>query len=467
VDTVIGYQGSSADAPMIGDPVITPSTAGSVIVTTSYCGTGPPSASLTSGVIFNSVWATGMIDASSWDTGDPYSYAYTTSTSPISFNYQMANANGQPNGGTNFDGAAIEILPGQSSSSQGTLTSIAVTPKTTSIAGGATQQFTAAGTYSSGSTQNISSEAAWTSSTTTVAGINAAGMASGLCAGSTTISASMSGETNGTTLAVTGAGATKTVVASGTNPSTPNQSVQFTATTTSACGTPTGTVQFSVDGTKYGSPVTLTSGTASISDALASGSHTVVAVYSGSTTFATSTSSSLSQTVSSGTKTNPTLKVTNSPVTYNGSGQAAQVTGSVAGTVSNVLYSGSATVPSAPGTYAITASFTPTDTTDYNSLTNASAGNFVIAKATPTLTVTNSPVTSNGSAQAARVSGSVAGTVSNVLYSGSSTVPSAAGTYAITANFTPSNTTDYNSLTNASAGNFVINSSSQHHHHGG
>jgi hypothetical protein len=169
--------------------------------------------------------------------------------------------------------------------------------------------------------------------------------------------------------------------------------------------------------------------------------------------------------VSSGTKTNPTLKVTNSPVTYNGSAQAAQVTGSVAGTVSNVLYSGSATVPSAPGTYAITANFTPTDTTDYNSLTNASAGNFVIAKATPTLTVTNSPVTSNGSAQAATVSGSVAGTVSNVLYSGSSTVPSAAGTYAITANFTPSNTTDYNTLTNAPAGNFVISSSNTRHRH--
>jgi hypothetical protein len=63
----------------------------------------------------------------------------------------------------------------------------------------------------------------------------------------------------------------------------------------------------------------------------------------------------------------------------------------------------------------------------------------------------------------------VAGTVSNVLYSGSSTVPSAAGTYAITANFTPSNTTDYNTLTNASAGNFVISSASgnsKHHHHG-
>ena len=85
--------------------------------------------------------------------------------------------------------------------------------------------------------------------------------------------------------------------------------------------------------------------------------------------------------------------MTNSPVTYNGSAQSATVSGSVAGTVSNVLYSGSSAAPTAAGTYAITANFTPTDTTDYNSLTGASAGNFVINKATPTLSVTNSPVT--------------------------------------------------------------------------
>jgi hypothetical protein len=381
VDTITGEQPSTPNAPITGDPVITPTTAGSVIVTTAYTGTGPPSASLTPGVVFNSIWATGMIDASSWDTGDPYSYVYTTSTSPISFNYQMANANGLPNGGSYFDGAAIEILPQQGSSSLGTLTSIAVTPKTPTITAGATQQFTATGTYSSGSTQSITSQVAWTSSAATVAGINSAGVANGLCAGSTTISASASGETNGTTLTVTGAGTTTTVVSSSANPSTASQSVQFTATVTSGCGTPSGKVQFSVDGTTYGSPVTLSNGTASISDALASGSHTIVAVYAGSTTFATSTSSTLSQTVNSTSKTNPTLSVTNSPVTSNGSPQAAKVSASVSGRVSNVLYSGSSTVPSAPGTYAITANFTPSDTTDYNSLTNASAGNFVINQA--------------------------------------------------------------------------------------
>ncbi len=156
-------------------------------------------------------------------------------------------------------------------------------------------------------------------------------------------------------------------------------------------------------------------------------------------------------------KATPTLSVTNSPVVYNGSPQAADVSGSVAGVASSVKYNGSSTVPTNADTYAITADFAPTDTTNYNSLTGASAGSFIINKVTPTLSVTNSPVIYNGSPQAAVVSsGSVAGAVSNVLYDGSSTVPVGPGTFAITADFTPTDTTNYNSLTGASAGNFTI-----------
>ncbi len=89
----------------------------------------------------------------------------------------------------------------------------------------------------------------------------------------------------------------------------------------------------------------------------------------------------------------PTLSVTNSPVTYNGSPQAVTLSATdggspVAGTFSNVQYNGSLTVPTNAGTYAITANFTPTDTTNYSTLMNASAGNFIInAKA---LTITAS-----------------------------------------------------------------------------
>jgi hypothetical protein len=85
--------------------------------------------------------------------------------------------------------------------------------------------------------------------------------------------------------------ATATAVSSSTNPSTSGQSVTLTATVTSSAGTPTGTIQFKVDGTNLGSPVALeASGSASISTTtLSLGMHTITAVYGGDTNFNTST----------------------------------------------------------------------------------------------------------------------------------------------------------------------------------
>ena len=160
-------------------------------------------------------------------------------------------------------------------------------------------------------------------------------------------------------------------------------------------------------------------------------------------------------------KATPTLSISNSPQIYTGSTIAATVSGSVAGTVSNVKYDGSSTVPTNAGTYAVTANLVPTDGTNYNSLTDVSAGNFAISKVTPTLSISNSPQTYTGSAIGATVNGSVPGTISNVKYGGSLTVPTNAGTYAVTANLVPTDGTNYNSLTDVSAGNFVINQATQ------
>jgi hypothetical protein len=103
----------------------------------------------------------------------------------------------------------------------------------------------------------------------------------------------------------------------------------------------------------------------------------------------------------------------------------------------------------------------PTDTTNYNGLPGLSAGNFVINKATPTATlaVSNSPQTYTGSGQSATVgisSSSVPGAVANILTGGAATQTNA-GTYAVTADFVPTDTTNYNGLPGLSAGNFVIN----------
>lgn len=94
----------------------------------------------------------------------------------------------------------------------------------------------------------------------------------------------------------------------------------------------------------------------------------------------------------------PTLSVTNSPVTYNGSPQAAVLQANsdvpapntvVPGVFSDVRYDGSTTVPTNAGAYAVTADFAPTSTTDYASLDDAPAGNFVIDPATTTTTITS------------------------------------------------------------------------------
>lgn len=84
-----------------------------------------------------------------------------------------------------------------------TLTTITVTPVNPTILAGATQQFVATGTYSDNSTQDVTSQATWTSSSTAVATINASsGLATAVAAGATTISAALSGVTGSTTLTV-------------------------------------------------------------------------------------------------------------------------------------------------------------------------------------------------------------------------------------------------------------------------
>ena len=72
-----------------------------------------------------------------------------------------------------------------------TLVSIAVTPANPSISQGSTQQFTATGTYSDASTQNLTSSVNWASSNLSVAAVSAGGLASGVAAGTSTITAAL------------------------------------------------------------------------------------------------------------------------------------------------------------------------------------------------------------------------------------------------------------------------------------
>ncbi len=97
--------------------------------------------------------------------------------------------------------------------------------------------------------------------------------------------------------------ATTTVVTSSLAPSKFGDPVTFSATVTGSGGTPTGTVQFTVDGVAVGGPVALSSGKASFtSSGLAVGAHTIAASYGGSASFDVS-SGSLQQLVNKADQT--------------------------------------------------------------------------------------------------------------------------------------------------------------------
>jgi uncharacterized protein YjdB len=88
-----------------------------------------------------------------------------------------------------------------------TVTSILVSPASPTIAVDAAQQLTATATYSNGSTADVSSSATWTSSAPAIAFVDAAGLAGGVLAGSSTITASYAGAHGTSSLTVTGSGA--------------------------------------------------------------------------------------------------------------------------------------------------------------------------------------------------------------------------------------------------------------------
>jgi hypothetical protein len=97
-----------------------------------------------------------------------------------------------------------------------TLVSISLTPINPSIAKGTVQQFTATGTFSDDSTQDLTTSVTWTSSVTAVATISntagSNGIATAVTAGSTTIMAASGDISNATTLTVTGGGSANNVI---------------------------------------------------------------------------------------------------------------------------------------------------------------------------------------------------------------------------------------------------------------
>ncbi len=90
---------------------------------------------------------------------------------------------------------------------RGGVTSIAVAPVNPSVAKGLTQQFSATGTYTDGTTANLTSQVTWDSATPSIVTISSTGLAQSLATGTTNITAALGSVTSPTdTLTVTAAG---------------------------------------------------------------------------------------------------------------------------------------------------------------------------------------------------------------------------------------------------------------------
>lgn len=145
--------------------------------------------------------------------------------------------------------ATITVTSGSSggTGSSGAMASITLTPSTLSVGVGGTGQFIAIGKTSSGTTVDVTSQVTWVSSLPSVATISASsGLATGLSAGATTITAIYTDSTSGTsatgtaaltvTAAATGAYTSISIIPSSQALSATGQTGQFIALGTTSSG---------------------------------------------------------------------------------------------------------------------------------------------------------------------------------------------------------------------------------------
>jgi hypothetical protein len=222
----------------------------------------------------------------------------------------------------------------------GTTTAVAASPNPSAFNQSVTITATisSSGGTPSGSVTFTDQSTSQTLGTATLSGGHATITTSTLTVGTHNILASYSGDTtfgpsSNSFNQVVNQGPTTTALAASPNPSTPGQTVTFTATVrpTSGSGVPTGTVTFKDGGTPIGSGALTAAGIATFTTStLTPGSHSITAVYGGDTNFTGSTSAPLIEQI--GAPADSTrlreLQISATPIIAQGWAQA--VTGAMA-----------------------------------------------------------------------------------------------------------------------------------------
>lgn len=111
-----------------------------------------------------------------------------------------------------------------------TLNSISVTPGNISIANGTSSNFQATGFYSDSSSQDLTSQVSWQSNDPAIADINSSGLLTSNNTGSTTVTASINGQTSSASITVTAAALSSINITPGQSSIANGTSLSFHAT---------------------------------------------------------------------------------------------------------------------------------------------------------------------------------------------------------------------------------------------
>jgi Big-like domain-containing protein/centrosomal CEP192-like protein len=299
------------------------------------------------------------------------------------------------------------------------LASIAITPNPASVTAGSYVQFTATGTYTDGSTANISSSVSWSSSNTSVATVSASGLAYGASTGTVTITGSSGTTSSGASLTVNAALA-PTVTFTGAPANAPyNGTFTVTATTNApVMPTITGTTGVCSVGTVTGTPA---SASAVVTMLTGTGTCTMTANWAATTNY--TAAGPLTQTTTA-TKLAPTVTFTGAPASavYNtgfsvtattNASTMPQITGTAnvctVGAVTGTPASASAGVTMIRGTGTCTVTSTWAADANY-SAPAANTQSTTAVKAVSTVTITSNTPNPSTLKQAVTISFTAAGT---------------------------------------------------------
>ena len=133
------------------------------------------------------------------------------------------------------------------------------------------------------------------------------------------------------------------------------------------------------------------------------------------------------------TKASATISLGNLIQTYDGTSRTVTATTSPTNLPVTITYNGASSAPTNAGTYAVVGTINDTN------YSGSASGSLEISKATATVQISSLSQIYDGSSKPVTVTTTPSGLSVSVTYDGSATIPSALGTYAVSATVTDSN----------------------------